>query len=71
MRSSSVRTQAGGGGSSAGRAEGVDLLSMVMLLEADAPKLAEAGGDRDTSPGRGRCTRGRIVAELSQPRIGT
>ena len=56
--SSSVRTQAGGGGI----AEDTGLFVLVMLLEADAP--------RDTSPGLGRCMRGMIVAEACWPGTG-
>ena len=51
--SSSVRTQAGRGGL-ASRAEDVEVLLLVTLLEADPPELATAGGDRDTSCGLAR-----------------
>lgn len=68
-RSSSVRTQAGGEGIVSG-VKDVELLSWAMLLEADAPAFAEAGGGRDTSSGLGRCMRRRIVTEVCRRGAG-
>lgn len=63
MRSSSVRTQAGGVGSTC-RVWDVELLSLVMLFVVDVLGPDRAGTDRDTSSGLGRCMRGSIVAEV-------
>ena len=70
MRSSTVRTQAGGDGIACG-VEDVEPLSLVTLVEVDVPGSAKAGGDRDTSSGLGRCMRGRIVARTRRRWIGT
>ena len=65
MRSSAVRTQAGGDGISCG-VEDVELLFLVMLLEVGFPGGGKAGGDRDTSSGVDRCARGRMVVRVNR-----
>lgn len=69
-RSSSVRTQAGGEGIVCG-VKDVELLSWAMLLEADAPAFAEAGGGRGNSSGLGRCMRRTIATEVCRRGAGT
>ena len=70
MKPSSVRTRAKAEGSGGCRSDDDELLSWVVLLEVDAAESGEAGGDRDTSSGLGRCMRGRIVARIGQRRTG-
>lgn len=69
-RSSSVKTQVGGGGIACG-AEDVELLSFVTLFAVGVPRPLKAGGDRDTSSGLGRCARGKMIAEVWRRGIGT
>ena len=64
MRSSTVSTQAGADGICCG-VEDVELLSLVTLLEVNFPGAGKAGGDRDTSFGRDRSMRGRILVRVS------
>ena len=63
MRFSSVRTQAGGVGSTC-RAWDVELLFLVMLFVVDVLGPDKAGADRDTSSNLCRCMRENIVAEV-------
>ena len=69
MRSSTVRTQAGADGISC-VVEDVELLSLVMLLEAGFWGAGKAGGDRDISSGLDRCVRESMVARVSRRWVG-
>ena len=70
MRSSTVRTQAGGDGISCG-VEDVEVLSLVILCEPGFAGTGKAGGDRDTSSGLDRSMRGRMLARMSRRWVGT
>ena len=70
MRSSTVRTQAGGDDISCG-VEDVGLLSLVTLFEVGFPGAGKAGGDRDTSFCLDRSMRGRILVRMSRRWVGT
>lgn len=63
MRSSSVRTQGGRGGS-ARRVEDVALLPLVRFFVMDVLGPVKAGCDRDISLGVDPCLCRRIVAEV-------
>ena len=63
--SSSVRTQAGGGGIACG-ADDVESLRLVTLRVVDVLGPAKVGGDRDILWGLARCLRGRIGAEMGR-----
>lgn len=63
-----VRTHAGGGGVMCGE-DVVEFLSLVLLLEVGGFGPGGGGGERETSIGPGRRTRGRIVREMC--RCGT
>lgn len=70
MRSSTVRNQAAADGTPCGT-EDVELLSFVTLFEVDVLGAGKAGGDKDTSFGRGRCMRGTMVAKVRRRVVGT
>ena len=70
MRSSAVRTQAGGDGIACG-VEEVELLFFVSLLEVGRLGSVKGAGDRETSSDLERCRRGRIVTMASRRGVGT
>ena len=62
MRSSSVRTHAGGGGSACSGLD--DALVSLETLVVEVLGLLRGGGDRDIASGLGLRMRGRIGAEV-------
>ena len=71
-RSSTVRTQAGGEGMAC-EGESVESLSFLLVLVFDVEMIGpgEVGGDKDTSSGLCRCTRGSIMKGMSRWAMGT
>ena len=71
MRSSTVRTQAGGDGISCGVEDVELLLFLVTLLEPGFTGTGKVGGERETSTGLDRSLRGRVLVRMRRRWVGT
>ena len=71
MRSSTVRTQAGGDGISWGVEDVELLLFLVTLFEPGFTATGKVGGERETSTGLDRSLRGRVLVRMRRRWVGT